>query len=146
MGNRNEFAVSKHRFFGRGAWPILAGVLVFSVLVLIDQLSMYIGFEYMQRIWDDLAGGIVAGLLIFIHERRRVNYVAERLRVIELMNHHVRNALQAIKYARYTQNDINVIEDSVARVEWALREILPGEFLPRKAAPGSVDGSASCTP
>jgi hypothetical protein len=46
------------------------------------------------------------------------------------MNHHVRNALQSITYAPYSSSQaeqINLIQASVTRIQWALREILPGD-------------------
>ncbi len=45
------------------------------------------------------------------------------------MNHHVRNALQVIRDAHYIQNKDKVaamIEDAANRIDWALREVLPG--------------------
>jgi hypothetical protein len=45
------------------------------------------------------------------------------------MNHHVRNALQTISYSPYTEQEkqIRMIAESVSRIEWALREVLPGD-------------------
>ena len=51
---------------------------------------------------------------------------------IELMNHHVRNALQTIvssAYAHRHARQLEGIRTSVKRIEWALREILPGRIL-----------------
>jgi hypothetical protein len=48
------------------------------------------------------------------------------------MNHHVRNALQTIvisAYARGHAQQVDEIRTSVSRIEWALREILPGRVL-----------------
>jgi hypothetical protein len=45
------------------------------------------------------------------------------------MNHHIRNALQIIRYAGYRQPEARQtmeIEDAVKRIDWALREVLPG--------------------
>ena len=47
------------------------------------------------------------------------------------MNHHIRNALQVITYATATQNQtdsVALIGSSVERIEWALREVLPGHM------------------
>jgi hypothetical protein len=117
----------KMKLFRTAARPVLGGLLVFFLLIGVYQLSLQFGITGWQSIWDDFVGGAVVGVLLYIDERRRRRYLAERLQTIALMNHHVRNALQAIKYARYTPDDVRVIEDSVARIEWALREILPGK-------------------
>ena len=76
--------------------------------------------------------GLVAGVLVHllsIRERQRRAYVECRLRVIAEMNHHIRNALQVIVYrmdpkTRDSQ-ELRDIRDSVDRIDWALREILP---------------------
>jgi hypothetical protein len=51
-----------------------------------------------------------------------------RLQVIQLMNHHVRDALNEISLSTFAidnQESINAISEGVARIDWALREILP---------------------
>ncbi|MGH9567304.1 MAG: hypothetical protein ACRD4I_15090, partial [Candidatus Angelobacter sp.] len=54
-----------------------------------------------------------------------------------------RNALQAISYAPYTEQEhqIKVIRESVARIQWALCEVLPGETneeQPPAPVPGAI--------
>ena len=46
------------------------------------------------------------------------------------MNHHVRNALQVIAYSDNSTEQPSVVQDAVRRIEWALREVLPGENEP----------------
>ena len=77
---------------------------------------------------DDLVLGILAGLLVFAYEQRRHKAMMEKIAMISAMNHHVRNALQAISYAPYTEQakQIQLIQQSVARIQWALQEVLPG--------------------
>jgi len=60
-------------------------------------------------------------------ERERTN---EKLRTIQLMNHHVRNALQSIIDSAYVHGNLDEVHTSVDRIAWALQEILPGEALP----------------
>jgi hypothetical protein len=48
------------------------------------------------------------------------------------MNHHVRNALNVIvtsAYAHGYYEQLNEIRVSINRIDWALREILPGRVL-----------------
>jgi len=76
--------------------------------------------------------GIVAGFLFYsltFNERLRRDLIRERLRTIAEMNHHIRNALQVITYATVAGKDdesVELIRSSVERIEWALREVLPG--------------------
>ncbi len=77
---------------------------------------------------DDLVLGALAGVVVFAYEQRRSRDIQQKLAVIVAMNHHVRNALQAIAYVPYTEQakQIQVIQQSVNRIQWALQEILPG--------------------
>src|SRR5690348_6939375 len=78
---------------------------------------------------DNIAAALLLGLVVFFYERRRERELLRKLQVIELMNHHVRNALQPIMYIPYSQDQqqqLNTIRDAVNRIDWALREILPG--------------------
>jgi hypothetical protein len=90
---------------------------------------------------DDLVLGVLSGLLVFAYEQRRYKAVRERIAVISAMNHHVRNALQTISYAPYTEQarQIELIRQSVNRIQWALREVLPGAVDPAAAVPGRQD-------
>ena len=57
--------------------------------------------------------------------------VRERMKTIAELNHHIRNALQVIKFLGGQQRSgldamqLQLINDSVDRIEWALREVLP---------------------
>ena len=88
--------------------------------------------------------GIVAGFLFYTlsnNERLRRNAIGQRLRTIAEMNHHIRNALQVITYATAAENSsqsMDLIRSSVERIEWALREVLPGH-VPPPAAPPQAD-------
>jgi hypothetical protein len=116
------------------------GALVLLFLVLTDQLSAYYGLAESQRILDDSCGGIIAGLLIYRLEHNRATYLNEKLKTIELMNHHVRNALQVIIDSAYLHGHAQQLDDiqkSVKRIDWALREILPGHVLDKYNDPSS---------
>src|SRR5690242_17833629 len=78
---------------------------------------------------DNIAAAFLLGVVVFFYERRRERELIRKLQIIELMNHHVRNALQPIMYVPYSQDQqqqLNTIQDAVNRIDWALREILPG--------------------
>jgi hypothetical protein len=119
---------------------VMYGALVLLFLVLTDQLSAYYGLAESQRVLDDSCGGIITGLLIYRIERNRTKYLNEKLKTIELMNHHVRNALQVIVDSAYLHGhsqQLEVIQKSVKRIDWALREILPGHTLDEFNDPSS---------
>lgn len=80
--------------------------------------------------------GMVAGFLFYtlaLNERIRRNQMRDRLRTVAEMNHHIRNALQVITYAAAVDKDdasVAMIRNSVERIEWTLREVLPGHVAP----------------
>lgn len=85
---------------------------------------------------DDVILGVLAGTLVFAYEQRRYKTLLERVKVIAAMNHHVRNALQAITFSPYTDHvqQLELIQNAAQRIQWALEQILPGLPEPRDAA------------
>src|SRR6185312_14785354 len=77
---------------------------------------------------DNLLVGLLAGLLVFVYELQRTKDVRQKLTTISAMNHHIRNALQEIACVKYAAEaeQVQIIRRSVSKIEWALREILPG--------------------
>lgn len=110
---------------------LLFGVLVSMLLVGADQLAMHAGLTESERIVDDVLGGAVAGVVVLRYARMRLTDLEERLNTVALMNHHIRNALQVIRYRAYIQpagEEVAAVEDAVKRIDWALREVLPGRI------------------
>jgi hypothetical protein len=119
-------------FFRPGILAIAYGVVVLACLLLADELSLRYGLGEWQRVVDDFCGAIIASLLVYRYEHTRSKYLTEKLKTIELMNHHVRNALQVIVDSVYLhghKQQLAEIQNSVKRINWALREILPGRIL-----------------
>jgi hypothetical protein len=89
---------------------------------------------------DDLILGVLAGLVVFAYEQRRYREIRDKIAMIAAMNHHVRNALQAISYSPYTEQakQIQLIQQSVNRIQWALREVLPGDSDTSQSTPEAV--------
>ena len=88
---------------------------------------------------DNLVAGIAAGLMVLVYERWRQRDIEKKLRTIRLMNHHVRNALQIISAFSCGVNgteEPTKVRAAVRRIEWTLRDVLPGEIeLTDAAAP-----------
>ena len=115
----------------RSLWKaILVFKLVSGFLVVADQLSIRFGLDGSQRIVDDLLGGLIAGLIFYVYERHRLRRLRQQLHVIDLMNHHVRNALQPLMFITEdpeSRGQMKLVEECVRRIDWALREALPGK-------------------
>ena len=132
MNQRMDSAHRQHRVFRPGLTAVIFAVMAAAFLFLTDQLSAHYGLRESQRVLDDISAGVIVGLLIYGYERSRSKYLNDRLKMIELMNHHVRNALNVIVASVYVHGQdaqLNEIRVSVNRIEWALREILPGRVL-----------------
>ncbi|MGA8443331.1 MAG: hypothetical protein WB762_24480 [Candidatus Sulfotelmatobacter sp.] len=102
--------------------------LVSGLLIAADQISIRCGLSGSERIADDLLGGLIAGSLFYLYERHKMRQLIERLRVIELMNHHIRNALQPLMFvtSQSEDNATKLVKECVQHIDWALREVLPG--------------------
>ena len=106
---------------------VMCVLVVSAFLLLAHRVSMLceLGFDY-------LYDGIVVGLFIYRYDLKRSEYSNDRWKSIRLMNPHVRNALNPITVAIYAHGhaeELNNIQSSSNRIDWALREILPGQVL-----------------
>lgn len=107
------------------------GLAVFGSAMMLDRLFTRRDRPKLTMAWNATAG-FMAGwfaMKTIDRERERRKNIAERLKMIGNLNHHVRNALQSIQLSAYSTQDQEIITsvgDSVQRIEWALREIVPG--------------------
>ena len=121
--------------FGLGFGIFVLGV---TLRTLLDNWSV----TGVTAVVDDLLIGFLAGLLVFAYERHQHKVILEKMRMIAEMNHHVRNALQPIIYSPYLKEQaeqVKIIQEGIHRIEWALREVLPGD----EPAPSSQRSSTS---
>lgn len=120
---------SKSSQWATPLWSVLTGFGFFFLGSLSDVWLQRHAASLAVAILDDALVGIAVGLLVLLYERRRKRDMIRKLEVIRMMNHHVRNSLQVIAFAASVpqQEDANKIRDAVERIEWALREVLPGQ-------------------
>lgn len=124
----------------RIAVSFLMGFTLFLLGALLQLSLSAFGIRGMTAYVDDLIVGVLAGFVVFAYEQRRYATTRDRIKVIAAMNHHVRNALQAITFSPYAEHgkQIELIENAARRIQWALDEILPGESQITEAAPPNV--------
>ena len=107
------------------------GLAVFGGAMLLDKLFMRRERPRNLTMAWNVTAGFLAGwfaMKSFDRQRERRENIAERLKMIGDLNHHVRNALESIQLSAYSTQDQEIIAsigDSVQRIEWALREIVP---------------------
>src|SRR5579864_3248902 len=121
----------------RSGWVALIVVAVVSALgYLLDRVLVREGMPRggMLLLTNSITG-IVAGTFVYSlakHEKAVRELLRERVRTIAELNHHIRNALQVIKFYGAAQgrcpepSPMQLIRESADRIEWALRELLPG--------------------
>jgi hypothetical protein len=117
--------------WGSALWkPALLFIFVSALLIAADRLSLHFGLEGARRIVDDLLGGLIAGSIFHLYERQKARRSSEHLHLVDLMNHHIRNALQPLMFVAHGSEgkaQMKVVEECVRRIDWALREVLPGK-------------------
>jgi hypothetical protein len=109
----------------------LLGLTVFVLGALLEYVMNKFNANGMSALLDDLLVGVLAGGVVFAYELHRHKLMVRQMRVIADMNHHVRNALQPILYSPYMKEQaeqIRMIQLGTERIQWALREVLPGNF------------------
>ena len=110
----------------------LSGVAMMVAVDLVDKWFVALGLHAETTRIDDVLLGLVAAALAFLIQRqqdRELRRQRQSAVVIEQMNHHIRNALQIIvaraSLDHEAKPELQQINDAVARIDWALREILP---------------------
>jgi len=107
------------------------GLLVFGVGIFLDILLVDVGTSrpitlLLTNALTGAASGVALWLAARNEIRRRVEE-SQRMIVLEEMNHHVRNALQAMVLQTYSLDGETARELRIAvdRIQWSLTEILP---------------------
>lgn len=129
-----------HVSFRKGLLSVLLAFVSFSLGMIVEALQRHEGITGWTLWIDNFAAALLLGLVVFFYERRSERELIRKLQVIELMNHHVRNALQPVMYLPYSQDQemqLNTIRDAVHRIDWALLEILPGYEVEESASPAT---------
>jgi two-component sensor histidine kinase len=113
----------------------LAVIIVVSALgIVLDRLLLKEGLPRLDMmIFSNGLTGLFAGGLFYQmarEARTSRTLVEERMKTIAELNHHIRNALQVIKFLGGQRSGLDAVQlqlinDSADRIEWALREVLP---------------------
>jgi uncharacterized membrane protein len=107
---------------------IFISIVVFF-LALVIQWTIY--DRYLHEAGIRVVGSAIAAcvsivLVLVLRTSARNQRLREvqRLETIALLNHHIRNALQAIVSSSGATNSTDTIRTAVERIEWALGEVL----------------------
>lgn len=129
-GPRSWFADLYSKWI-EGLIPLGVGLACFAVSELMHHLLVPDLGRLKERWLAEAVSAIVVSALVgkvMTVMHRQYQVMLARAQVISEINHHVRNALMAIAAtADLSENPecSRIISESVYRIEWALREILP---------------------
>lgn len=135
-----------------GLLSLLVAVIVSLIGVVLDRLLLKEGVTRLDMlIFSNGLTGLFAGGLFFqmAREARASRaLVEERMKTIAELNHHIRNALQVIKFLGGQRSGLDamqlqLINDSADRIEWALREVLPRYSVGAVSVPEDGHANAS---
>lgn len=108
---------------------LFISVVVFAIALGIQWTiyDRYLHEAGIRVVGSAIAAGVSVVLVVSlgILERNQRLREIRRLETIALLNHHIRNALQAIISSSGATNSTETIRASVERIEWALGEVLP---------------------
>lgn len=133
---KNDNLPAESRWFRHTILLSLAVTAIVSVLgIVFDHVLVKEGLPRlaMMIMSNVLTGVFAGGLFLQLAREEKANraLVQSRMNTIAELNHHIRNALQVIKFLGGQQRSgldavqLQLINDSVNRIEWALREVLP---------------------
>lgn len=100
--------------------------------------------------------GLIAGCLFYQRahgDKIEREFMRERMRTVAELNHHIRNALQVIKFwgaeeSTLGKQQVRLIHEAADRIEWALREVVPLNTITpvRSFAPPQLSDEADGLP
>lgn len=140
-----------------GFLALVIGVLAFAINLIQDVFLASEGFSrWTVVIVSDLITGGIAGALFYQfakYEKYKRELIRARMHTVAELNHHIRNALQVIKFwglqhqnCSLDEVQVQFMKDSVDRIEWALREILPSYPAPAGEPSGSLPHAGLISP
>ena len=111
-----------------------AGLVMFAAVYVVSAYLAHIHLPNAATLLDDFILGFLAAVCLVLslqlHNRRELSRQAEKIAMMQRMNHHVRNALQVISYVALQTTDHDMqskLTQAIQRIERALREDLPEE-------------------
>lgn len=121
----------------RRRWKLLLAFVLFAVFIsgvgfAFDRILLREGVTRLDvLLLSNILTGLVAAALFLqskLHAEEKERLLQSRLEKIAEMNHHVRNALQVLAFYAHTAKDprsASLIDESIHRIEWTLKEVLP---------------------
>ena len=130
----------------RFKWAVFSAAVIFAAIYWIDAWLAHHGLRRDAPLLDNfLLSALVFALGIAqqLRHERELKTQRQLMTIIADMNHHTRNALQVIvSHSAMAITDASAIEEirqAVGRIDWCLREILPGAGDTRERKPATPE-------
>jgi hypothetical protein len=116
---------------------VIRAVLFGCFLAIMDEILAVIihdrGLKYFDEvIIANLFSGVLGGTLLFVYLEDRKRRTKQRMEELAFLNHHIRNALMAIKFSSYAESDsmrLEIVSDASRRIESTLRQMSEQEHV-----------------
>ena len=117
----------------RNLWVIAAAIggVIFAGSVLFDLVLLRYKEAPLAIVISNALVALLAAALVFTllaYGRKQRRQALGRLEALDEVNHHIRNALQTLSFTSAAMKgtpDEKNISEAVARIQWALLEVLP---------------------
>jgi hypothetical protein len=101
---------------------VLVGIVVAVLGVAMDEAARV--FEYpwfFERVLENVFEGFVIGFVVYWMSRLREKRIERRMREIDFLNHHIRNAMQTISLAAVDSADA---QERMAMIHLSVRRVV----------------------
>ncbi len=125
---------------------ILVAVGVFAIATIADTIFLAQKVNPTWWLLVHVVLGIFAGSIVLAYHWRSHRDLRDKLTAIHELNHQIRNQLEVIEYSAWATHDqqhMERIDESVQRIERALREILGREEDEQETSPPAPEPVAS---
>ena len=101
---------------------VLVGLVIAVLGVAMDEAAR--AFEYpwfFERVLENVVEGVVIGFVVYWMSRLREKRIERRMREIDFLNHHIRNAMQTISLAATDTADA---QERMAMIDLSVRRVV----------------------
>jgi hypothetical protein len=111
-------------FYGLSLWgrAVVVGVLAAFLGFALDEIAHVLGYPWFsERLLENSVEGLIIGYAVYWLSRSREQRMQRRMKEIGFMNHHIRNAMQAIELAAASVDDA---QERLGMIQVAVRRVI----------------------
>ena len=101
---------------------VLVGIVVAVLGVAMDEAARVFDYPwFFERVLENVFEGVVIGFVVYWMSRLREKRIERRMREIDFLNHHIRNAMQTISLAAVDSADA---QERMAMIDLSVRRVV----------------------